>query len=63
MHDKSEYKVTIPEDMVDRTLLSTPIIEVVNNGTSVASLKELETLYICNIQVHHRRDIASVCHL
>ena len=37
MHDKSEYKVTIPEDMVDRTLLSTPIIEVVNNGTSVAS--------------------------
>ena len=26
--DKSEYKVTIPEDMVDRTPLATPIIEV-----------------------------------
>ena len=35
--DKSEYSVTIPEDMVDRTPLATPIIEVTDRDQVWAS--------------------------
>ena len=39
--DKSEYSVTIPEDMVDRTPLATPIIEVTDRDQVWVSSRKI----------------------